>query len=84
MAPRMARTRGGSDCATLTQPLKPSRLAEVPEQLSDCFRGRQFARCTPVAEEVEQRGVCLGEGPPGGGPPGVDDRLLADNQAGQA
>src|SRR5262245_2219221 len=62
------------------QPLKPPWLAQIPEQLLHRLPGCQLAPLAAVAEEIEQRGVGLGEGPPGGGPAGVYDRLLAYDQ----
>ena len=56
------------------QPLEASRLAEVAEQLVHGFLGRQLTRLPPVAEEVEQGGVRLGECPPRFRPAGMDDR----------
>ena len=68
----------------LEQALEASGLTEVAEQLVDGFLGRQLARRPPVAEEVEKGGVGLGKCPPRLRPPGVDDRILADDEPRQA
>jgi hypothetical protein len=57
------------------QPLESPGLAEIREQFLDCFLWSQLACRAAFAEEVKQSGVRLGEGPPGSGPAGVDDRL---------
>src|SRR5438552_1189996 len=68
----------------LQQTLERPWLAEIREQPAYRLLRRQLAGRPAVAEEVEQGGGGLGEGPPCSRSAGVDHCLLADDEAGQA
>ena len=68
----------------LQQALEAPGFTKVFEQLLDRLLGRQLAQLPPVAKEVKERGIRLGQRPPRRRPSCVDERVLAKEKAREA